>query len=360
MAACIIPRRPFWNHLRSVEHSHDALILGRGLAGAVLTETLLQRGLRVHVYDNKRPGNASMAAAGVVNPVVLKRDVPSWRAAELLPFAEAFYTALEAPSGTRFWHPMELVKLFPSEREVAQWERAMQDPGTAAFIDRRAQPQVDAAPVHAPVGHGTVHRSAWLDVPTMLGTQRQRFLQLGMLSEVELGDADIVRSGTGVRIGSRSAPWLIRCTGPFATQPGMVPVKGEGLTLRLPGMRVDRMLHKAVFLLPKGGEDYRLGATFNWDKVWDGPTEEARAWLLEKLSKLSSVEPEVLHQWCGVRPTSSDRRPILGRVSEHEAVLNGLGARGVLLAPWCAARLAEHLFEGNTLDAELDVERFIA
>ncbi len=341
-----------------MEHSHDALILGRGLAGAVLAETLLERGLRVHVYDRKRPGNASMAAAGVVNPVVLKRDVPSWRAAELLPFAEAFYTGLEARLATRFWHPMELVKLFPSAREKAQWERAMEEPGTVCFIDRRAQPQVDAAPVNAAEGHGTVHRSAWLDVPTFLEAQRQRLEELGMLSEMELGEADIEHNGTGVRIGEHSAPWLIRCTGPFATLPGMVPVKGEGLTLRLPGLRVDRMMHRGVFLLPKGGEDYRAGATFKWDQVWDGPTEEARTWLLEKLSKLTPVQPEVLDQWTGVRPTSEDRRPRLGRVREHEAVLNGLGARGVLLAPWCASQLAAHLLDGTALDRELDVKRF--
>jgi len=340
-----------------VLHSHDVLILGRGIAGAVLAETLLQRGLRVHVFDRKRPGNASMAAAGVVNPVVLKRDVVSWRAAELLPMAEAFYTGLEARLATRFWHPMELVKLFPSERETAQWERAMQQPGTAPFIDRRQQPEVDAAPLHAPHGHGTVHRSAWLDVPAMLKAQRQQMQQQGILSEVDINEADIEHSDTGVRIGVHAAPWLIRCTGPFAILPGMVPVKGEGITVRLPGLRVDRMLHRAVFLLPKGGEDYRIGATFKWDQVWEGPTDEARAWLLDKLAKLTPVPAEVLDQWAGVRPTSADRRPIMGRSGAHEAVLNGLGARGVLLAPWCAAHLADHLFAGKPLEGEVRCDR---
>ena len=338
----------------------DVLILGRGIAGAVLAETLLQRGLRVHVFDVKRPGNASMVAAGVVNPMVLKRDVPSWRAGELLPVAEAFYTGLEAQLSARFWHPMELVKLFPSERETAQWESAMQEPGTAPFVDRRAQPQVDAAPLHVPHGHGTVHRSAWLDVPAMLEAQRQRLVQQGMLSERDIAEADIEHGESGVRIGAHSAPWLIRCTGPFATLPGMVPVKGEGITARLPGLRVDRMLHRGVFLLPKGGEDYRVGATFKWDRVWEGPSDEARNWLLEKLGKLTPVQAEVLDHWAGVRPTAADRRPIIGKLSAHEAVLNGLGARGVLLAPWCAQHLTEHLFSAAPLDAEVAHDRVFA
>jgi glycine oxidase len=343
-----------------VAHTHDVLILGRGIAGAVLAETLLQRGLRVHVFDHKRPGNASMAAAGVVNPVVLKRDVPSWRAEELLPVAGAFYTAMERHLDAPFWHPIELVKLFASAGDAAQWARAQEHPVTGTFIDRRSQPGVDVAPVHAPHGHGTVHRAAWLDVPAMLEAQRKDLLARQLLSETPIEEADIVNGTGGVRIGDRSAPLLVRCTGPFARMHGLVPVKGEGLTLRLPGLPRDRMLHRGVFALPVGDDLHRVGATFTWNEVWDGPTEAARDWLLEKLRKLTPVAPDVVGQWTGVRPTSADRRPILGRIAAHEAVLNGLGSRGVLLAPWCAAHLADHLFAGQSLHPEVDVSRFVS
>jgi glycine/D-amino acid oxidase-like deaminating enzyme len=38
-------------------------------------------------------------------------------------------------------------------------------------------------------------------------------------------------------------------------------------------------------------------------------------------------------------------------------VLNGLGSRGVLLAPWCAAHLADHLFNGAPIDTEVAWDR---
>lgn len=335
----------------------DALILGRGIAGAVLAETLRQRGLHIHVFDRKRTGNASMAAAGVVNPVVLKRDVPSWRAHELLPFAERFYTALEHRLGARFWHPLELVKLFATGRDAPRWEGAMADPVTGFFIDRRPQPEVDAAPLHAAHGHGTVHRAAWLDVPAMLEAQRIRLLEEGMLSEEEVPEHAIEHLPDGIRIGTLSAPWLIRCTGPFATLSGMVPVKGEGLTVAVTGLPRHRMVHKGVFALPVQEGLHRVGATFAWERVWDGPTDEAREWLLAKLTQLTPGSPQVVDQWAGVRPTSADRRPIMGRMGVHEAVLNGLGARGVMLAPWCAAHLADHLFLGHPLDPEVRCDR---
>jgi glycine/D-amino acid oxidase-like deaminating enzyme len=130
--------------------------------------------------------------------------------------------------------------------------------------------------------------------------------------------------------------------------------------MRLPGLHTSRMLHRGVFLLPVGEDQYRVGATFKWDDVWDGPTEDARSWLLEKLSLMTPLQPEVRDQWTGVRPTSADRRPIMGRLRAHEAVFNGLGARGVLLAPWCAVHLADHLFDGKPLAEELRHDRSFA
>ena len=354
---CPCGHAPF---LCRVQFTDDVLILGRGIAGAVLTETLRMRGLKVHVFDRKRAGNASMAAAGVVNPVVLRRDVPSWRAAELLPIAEAFYTAMEQRHARSFWHPLELVKLFPTPKEAEQWQRAMRDPGTAPFVAMKPQPEIEAAAVLAPHGHGTVTRSAWLDVPAMLDAQREALMKEGALSEIDLAANDVAIEAEQVRVGARSARWLVRCEGAFAAVEGLVPVKGEGLTVRIPGLRLTRMVHRGVFLLPTpalGDDVYRVGATFKWDQVWEGPTEEGRTWLLERIMRITVLPVEVLDHWSGVRPASRDRRPILGLTGPHEAVFNGLGSRGVLLAPWCAAHLADHLLVGAALDPEVDRER---
>jgi glycine/D-amino acid oxidase-like deaminating enzyme len=192
----------------------------------------------------------------------------------------------------------------------------------------------------------------------MLEAQRICLLEQGMLSEEDVHESAIEHLPDGVRIGTRSAPWLIRCAGPFATLSGMIPVKGEGLTVALPSLPRHCMVHKGVFALPVPEGLHRVGATFAWERVWDGPTDEAREWLLGKLDKLTPAAPQVVDHWAGVRPTSADRRPIMGATAAHEAVLNGLGARGVLLAPWCAAHLADHLFNNKALDPEVDVVRF--
>jgi glycine/D-amino acid oxidase-like deaminating enzyme len=70
-----------------------------------------------------------------------------------------------------------------------------------------------------------------------------------------------------------------------------------------------------------------------------------------------STQPACAARWSGVRPASRDRRPILGITGPRQAVFNGLGSRGVLLAPWSAAHLADHLFAGAALDPEVDLDR---
>lgn len=337
--------------------THDVLVLGRGIAGAVLAEECRHRGLRVHVFDRPRPGRASAAAAGVVNPVVLRRDVLAWRAAEMLPLATAFYTRMQEHLGIHAWHPLDLVKVFPTPREAEQWARAMQDPATAPFVSRTPCPELEAAPLKVPHGHGTVHGAAWLDVALLLEAQRTQLLREGGLTEEEVAPEAIAAMTGGVRIGERSAPWLVHAEGPFAPLPGLVPVKGETLLLRIRGLHLTRMVHRGVFLLPLGEERYRVGATFAWNDVWSGPTAQGRDELLRRLCLLTDADVEVLGQAAGVRPTTRDRRPLLGVIAPQRAVLNGLGARGVSLAPWCAQHLLDHLFGGVQVDPEVQVGR---
>jgi glycine oxidase len=341
-----------------VGYTHDVLVIGHGIAGAVVATLLRERGLRVHVFDRRLPGCASLAAAGVVNPVVLKRDVPSWRAAQLLPEAIAFYTANDRRLAMTTWHPLPLVKLFPTPHEADRWQRAMRHPGTEPFIDQRSQPEVDNAPLDHPHGHGTVHAAGWLDVPGFLVRLEECARAEGEFTGMEVTDDIIERFEGGIRIGAYTAPWTIRCTGAFHQLPGLVHVKGEGLTVHIPGLSLPCMIHRGVFLLPLGDDVYRVGATFAWDHVWSGLSEHGRSWLLEKLRAVTPATAEVIDHWWGVRPAAIDRRPIMGVIAPGEAVLNGLGSRGVLLAPWCARHLIEHLFDGEPLDPEVSVARF--
>lgn len=344
--------------MRTPSFTHDVIILGQGLAGTVLSATLEASGRRVVVIDTPLAGRASEVAAGLVNPIALRRTVLTWRASEMLAIAGAFYRDLGLRYDHTFWHPMPLVAVFPTAQEAGIWQLRTRDPETMRFVrmDTAANPVLDALP--QPFGRGVVDRCAWTDVKAMLAAHRAHLRQMGALVERHVDATDIIQHSDGIELHGCVAPLLVHCAGPFAAVPGLVPVKGEGLTVRIPGLYLDQVVHRGVFLLPVGGDVYRVGATFKWNEVWEGPTEEARHYLLDRLHRLMDREVEVLDHWCGVRPASKDRRPVLGRIGTHEAVFNGLGSRGVMLAPWCAQHLCDHLLHGAQLDAEVDLARF--
>ncbi|MCB0769247.1 MAG: FAD-binding oxidoreductase [Flavobacteriales bacterium] len=342
----------------SATHTHDALIIGQGLAGVVLSEALVAQGRRVAVFDVPKAGRSSLVAAGLVNPLVLRRTVPSWRAMAMLDVTVAFYHELEARYGARFWHPLPVVGLFPSPHEAELWEKRLADPEVAPFLDREPSEDHVVRSFPQPHGHGVVKHGAWLDIPTMLSIHRQRWVTAGDLVEREVKDSDIRRFADGVEVLGFSAPMLVHCAGPFAAVPGLVPVRGEGLTVRIPGLDLESAVHRKVFILPIGNDVYKVGATFAWTDVWSGPTAEARRWLSACLEELIDRPYQVLEHWAGVRPAARDRRPILGRTGAHEAVFNGLGSRGVLLAPWSAQHLSDQLFRNASVDPEVDPARF--
>ncbi|MCB0781357.1 MAG: FAD-binding oxidoreductase, partial [Flavobacteriales bacterium] len=306
---------------------HDVIVIGRGIAGVLLSEELRERGLDVLVVDLPRPGRASAVAAGVVNPVVLRRTVPSWRAASMLPFAGERYHELETRLNVCCWHPTPLFRVFPGGKEREDWIHWKDDPEVCSFLGHPSDEVPDGT--SAPFGVGPVLGAAWLDVPALLDAHRKAWSAEGLLIEQEVGPADVGRSAAEVEVLGRRARLIVHTTGPFAEVPGLSRVRGEGLTVRVPGLQLPGIMHRGVFLLPQGGDLFRVGATFAWDQVWSGPTEQGRAWLEERLKQMLTLPYEVVDHWAGVRPASRDRRPILGRIAPHEAVLNGLGSRGV-------------------------------
>ncbi|MBS1546180.1 MAG: FAD-binding oxidoreductase [Bacteroidetes bacterium] len=336
----------------------DVLILGRGIAGAVLAECCRIRGLSFHLIDHKLPGNATMAAGGAVNPMVLRRDTPCWRAETFMPSARSFFQGVDARRGTANWKDCSLVKIFGSPQDARQWEQALAKPETAPFMASRPEPEIDRGPFRAPHGYGTVVQAGRLDIPALLAMQREELLKDGALTEGEVQPHE-VQSGPGwIGVGTVKAKWLVRCTGPFLEGPGLSLVKGETLTVRIPGLRLSGMVHGAIGLLPAGNGLFRVGSTFKWTNVWEGPTAEARTWMLARLAEMVDAPMECIEAHAGVRPAARDRKPILGIIGNREAVLNGLGARGVMQAPWCAAHLLEHLIDGKPLDPEVDCGRF--
>ena len=140
----------------------------------------------------------------------------------------------------------------------------------------------------------------------------------------------------------------------------MQEAKGELITIHAPELEIDFVLKSSVFVLPLGNQQFLVGATFNWKDKTNEPTKEGKVELIEKLDKVLSVKYEVIDHVAGIRPTVKDRRPLVGVHPENQqlAILNGLGTRGVMIAPMASKELYNHLEMNTELRKELDIKRF--
>jgi glycine oxidase len=106
--------------------------------------------------------------------------------------------------------------------------------------------------------------------------------------------------------------------------------------------------------------EIKAGTTYTWSEFNEKPSVAARAEIERSLRSFARFDFETIHQIAGVRPvTKADNRPIVGVHPLHSqvAVLNGLGAKGVLQAPFAARQLIAYLEEGEPIHPGFDVCR---
>ena len=119
------------------------------------------------------------------------------------------------------------------------------------------------------------------------------------------------------------------------------------------------IINRGVYVVPSRGS-WRVGATYSYNDQTPGTTTRASAELVERLEGLITEPFEIEGQQWGLRPTTPDRRPMLGRHPEFKSlwIFNGLGTKGVSLAPYFAEVLIRSIENGEPLNKEVDIERF--
>ncbi len=337
---------------------YDALLIGHGLAGAVLAHTLARAGWRVLVLDQPAPDSASRVAAGLVNPLAGRRFALTWRADELLPAAATFYQSVEAELGTApLWTNWPILKFFANEAEADVGRRKAAEPNP--FIAEAFGP-VDTPALSAPFGGLRLAGGGALQVGALLDALAAHRTARGELRPEAFAAARLVlptaenkpvaytlADGTAVQaryvifcegVGVRTNPW-------FQWLP-VTPNTGEVLDVRLPapekdGPAPDTVLNGGVYIVPQTEPGHwRVGATYDWRLTPPTPTPEARAELLTKLARHVRAAAEIVGHRAAQRPAVRDRRPLLGAHPTYANLLlfNGFGSKGVGLAPG----LAEH------------------
>ncbi len=324
----------------------EILIVGQGLAGTLLAWEFERAGIPFEIADAGDGNAASAAAAGMINPITGRRLVKGWQIESLLPLARAAYATIETGLGVPLWREMRVRRIFADAREREIFSTKFSRGELAPFVVQ-----------HDEVGFW-VEGAAQVDVGRLLAASRARWLARGRLVERAVdGRAELL-----------SRELVVDCTGLAAAKSdafGFVPwefSKGEVLTVAVEGLAPDVILNRRQWALPVAPGVAWVGATHEPGIIDPSPTDSGRSSLMVAAAELFGVARSfaVTGQRAGVRIVLPDKRPVAGRHPSNSrlGLINGLGAKGVLWAPWLARQWVNHLTEGVPFDAAIHVRRF--
>ena len=342
----------------------DYIVVGLGLAGIALCEQLRSHNKSFVVIDQPQ-SSASTVASGLYNPIVLKRFVPAWKGHELMQRSLPYYKKLEKKLKTSFIHSTSILRRFTAPSELNDWQHACSSLGMASYMDPLLKTNTNTA-IDAPFGYGMLQGTGWVDCSLLLSAYRSLLLSSSQLRE-DLFDYDRLNNSdhklgyddiTAHKIVFTEGIGMIK--NPWFSYLPLRRTKGELLVIHCPDLNESNILHSGIFIIPLGNNHYKVGATYNNHDKTTLPTNEGRSLLESRLKKILQAPYTVVDHMAGLRPTTPDRRPLVGLHPKDKrmSVINGLGSRGVLQAPFTAKSLLEHIEYGRALDPEIDVFRY--
>ena len=329
------------------------LVVGQGLAGTLVSHSALQRGWDCHVMDSGQP-SASSVAAGMFNPMSFRRIIEVWDARPHLDSMTATYRAFEADLGESFLHFLPILKQIPNAEYAEEWNRKALDSPWIEPVRSDAEvlqrfPDAVPSPGH---GYGLVQGGGWLDLPRLIQAWRDRLMEEGRFTVGQWSatqaqkanddgwDTIIDCRGCGAALDSTAGPLDIRAN------------RGEILTVKPDGsggasLPDTHILNFGKWTLPTQPGSWRLGASYEWNRIDLDPTHETRDFLMASLRRAATntaTSMTVRHD-VGLRPVSKDRRPAVGPHPTISSlhVFNGLGTRGVLIGPRWSHLLCDSL-----------------
>lgn len=345
------------------------LVVGGGLSGSLLATHLVMAGQRVLLAQHTHAHSSSHIAAGLFNTVTGQRAARTWQADLLTDHLLAFFAEPWAQPLRPYLHLQPVYRPFRTAAEVNEWSSWAGD--HPRWLSLHAPLLTDR--INNPLGGIEVHRTGWVDVPGLIQELQQVLLATGHLAVLPhyLPYEELDPSAPAIRLEGRSLPLrgIAFAEGPQAinnpwwpARHPVQPLKGQLLELELAGPPLPYTVVNKVYLAPVSGTVYRCGSTYERTYTGPEPTPEGAAEITGHLRRLlaegQSFETK-LHL-SGIRPTSPDRRPLLGR---HPTLplyfLNGMGTKGVLQAPWCSLLLSQLMLgQRDSLPREVDMMRW--
>lgn len=341
----------------------DYLIIGQGLAGSLLAWELIQRQKKVIIVDNNQL-NASLVAAGLINPVTGMRFVKAADVEKTLPFAINYYQQLALYFKQTFYIEKPMLRLLRNNKELVACNKRIKDPEYQPYLNGiiSAHPDINS-------NYGILEQSltGYLLTIPLLSALKNYFISLNAYINADIHYDEINLSPT-LHWKNTYPKQIIFCEGhrathnPWFSRLPFQPVKGEIITATANHKIQQNILNYGQWFIPLDNYQFRTGASFDRDNLDTNITSEARDTLLDVLKQVYPALniKQITHQQAGIRPTTLDKMPFVGRHPNYPDLImfNGFGSKGSLQIPWHCQSLAEHLINNQPIANTSNIIRY--
>lgn len=341
----------------------DYLIVGAGLAGLFFAHELEEAGKSFTILNGFEPKAASKIAAGMFGPLGGQLSKLAWKAPEMMDTLIITTNALEKKLGSNFFHLMPVEVAFGSVKDANDYACRNRNETIDHYL---SEIKVGSMHLQAPFGSFEMLKSGWLNTNLMIDSYTAYLKEKGNYHQDLLNYSSLVQTETGWSYQQESYGKIVFAEGIGALQnPYLKEVmpfklcKGQVLTIYCEGLAAERIVKKGIYLVPLGANLFKAGATYEWDEINEIPNERGKDEMCQKISALIQLPFKVLSQEAGIRPTTKDRNPVIGKIKFAEGlyVLNGLGTKGVMRGPWLAKMLFNHIEYNLTIPREVSIDR---
>lgn len=368
-----------------MKQATDVVIIGGGVIGCSIAYHLRRRGAEVTVVDQGAIGSgASCAATGLLAPIrpFLKSDAPYMilQLAGLRLFS-SFAAELEDASGIAIEYErtgtLRAVDLSQKDRLIAwvkDWQRVgfnmefliddelrrrepLLSSDIVAGIYNADEPQLNAVQLVAAYARAAANMGATFCTQTeVLGVSSQG----NKITGLSTSQGDIPCGHLIIAAGA----WSAFCGDWLGVKIPVRPLRGQSLAL-LPSFPLHHILFADhIYLAPKKDGTIIVGATQEEAGFQAVTTSEGIQSLMTAVEKVTPLlaTSTIQRTWAGLRPRSSDTRPVLGGVPgwSNAFVASGGGGFGMLLSAITGQTMAELVTTGQTspLIQPFSLERF--
>ena len=314
----------------------DFLIVGQGLAGSVLAYQLIQQNKKVLIIDESSGATSSRQATGLINPITGRRFVKSWMTEQLMPFAKNFYTSVEKKFNASFFKETKQVKVLQSVEQQNDFYVRLQDNAYTSYLHKSKE---DLSTFNNPIEAIETTPIYQIDINILQDVFLNYFKRKACIIQEKF---DLIKDN------------------PYFSFIPKHHTKGEALVVENKELDIDFVLNSYINITPTQNQQYYVGATYDWNDLSEKTTIKKRDEMAEKWDRTTFLALNIVEQKVGIRPTTVDRRPLLGSHPKHKNmyVFNGMGTKGLSLAPYFANHLIEHIILEKPLLKEVNIARF--